>query len=97
MSSDQTFDHLEFSMKSYKICPLCNAEMKQFILNPNYSLIACSSEHCVFPLNLSMTEIHRRSLIVPISTADILAKMHLKMTQDFQVNPDIASFIVKQD
>lgn len=77
-------------------CPLCGQGLKQNLLLTNLAVITCPSEECVFPFNLSITEIELRNLIVRVSELMIMEKMHHKLL-DAQIEPKVANFITKSD
>lgn len=77
-------------------CPLCATELKQHLIQPSVALISCPATNCVYPLNMSVRELHDHNLILNVSTQDILHGVQAKM-HDAGVNPRIAAFITKED
>lgn len=75
-------------------CPLCCCEIKQNLLLPKLALLACSSEACVFPLNLSKEELVAQGLLVRTSEREILAQMEGKFNEA-GVDEQIGHLLVK--
>jgi len=79
-------------------CPLCSSLMKQHLLQPSLALILCSSESCVYPFNLTMSQLQENNLLIPdVKESDIMRGMLSKMVDESQVNEKIAQFITKDD
>ncbi|ABN67710.1 predicted protein [Scheffersomyces stipitis CBS 6054] len=78
-------------------CPLCSTGLKQHLLNPSLSIIACPSESCVYPFNMSISELHDHNLILSVSTADIMHNVHKKMNDNKDIDEKLAEFIARDD
>lgn len=79
-------------------CPLCGTGLRQMLLQPTVSIIACPSESCVYPFNLSVAQLLQQNLLITdVKTSDIMNGMEKKMVQDAQVEERIAHFISKED
>lgn len=79
-------------------CPLCCTLLKQHLLQPNVSIIACPSVTCVYPFNLSISELHQQNLLLTdVKPSNIMANMESKMVEEIQIDPKIAKFISKED
>jgi hypothetical protein len=78
-------------------CPLCGTGLVQHLIQPELSIISCPSETCVYPFNLSVSELHAKNLIVTnVSTSDIMKGVHSKMV-GAEVDSRIAAFITRDD
>lgn len=72
--------------------------MLQYLIQPKVSIISCPSEKCIYPFNLSMTEIQQENLLITdVETSDIMTGMQHKMVNEALVNEKIAQFISKED
>lgn len=79
-------------------CPLCLSPMKQHLLQPSLALILCSSDSCVYPFNLTMSQLQENNLLIPdVKESDIMKGMLSKMVDESQVDKKIANFITKVD
>ncbi|KAK6200092.1 uncharacterized protein RJT21DRAFT_120994, partial [Scheffersomyces amazonensis] len=79
-------------------CPLCSTALRQHLLQPTLSIISCPNEKCIYPFNLSISEMKQNNLILPnITNSDIMYHMESKMVNEAQVDKNIARFISKQD
>ncbi|KAK6460653.1 hypothetical protein DFJ63DRAFT_320797 [Scheffersomyces coipomensis] len=79
-------------------CPLCSTALKQHLLQPTISIISCPSETCIYPFNLSISELKQQNLIISnINESDIMHHMESKMINEANVNKNIARFISKAD
>lgn len=77
-------------------CPLCGEGLRQNLLLTNLAVVACPSEDCVFPFNLSIAEMELRNLILRVSELVIMEKMHVKL-QNAKIEQKVANFISRSD
>lgn len=77
-------------------CPLCGEGLKQSLLLTSLAVVTCPAESCVYPFNLSMSEIELRNMILRVSELLIMEKMQTKL-HEAQVESKVANFITKPD
>lgn len=79
-------------------CPLCSTPLKQHLLQPTLSIIACPQETCIFPFNLTVAQLHEQNLLITdITQEDIMNGMYSKMVDEADVDGKIAHFISRND
>ncbi|CAX44963.1 hypothetical protein, conserved [Candida dubliniensis CD36] len=78
-------------------CPLCQTELRLHLLQPELSIISCPSLTCIYPFNLSVDEIHSKSLLVPMTNDDIMNKMKQKFKNTTNITEDTSRFIAGEE